>query len=200
MEKWQNVNEQYYDEIFLEYAKAALAMDLSHLYLPFLELIPNGGKILDAGCGPGRDTKIFLEKGYEVDAFDLSGEMAKFASEYSGIKVQKNSFTEIDVADVYDGVWCSASLLHIPSENLKEVFSRLSATLKRDGILYASFKLGSFEGVRMGRLFNDMNAGKISNLLPDTAQIINTWQTNDIRKNRENEKWFNIILKNEIRK
>ncbi len=48
---------------------------MESLYRPFLELVPGDGRILDAGCGSGRDTKAFLERGYQVTAIDASGKM-----------------------------------------------------------------------------------------------------------------------------
>ena len=191
----EKLNEQYYDEVSKNYSDETLSLDMTQLYLPFLENIPDGGKILDAGCGPGRDSKYFLNKGYEVDAFDLSNEMVKLASEYTGIKVQKKSFTEIDYVDIYDGIWCCASLLHIPSDQLRDVLTYLVAGLKKNGVLYASFKLRIFEGIRNGRFFNDMNQEKLSGYTPDTAKIINSWETQDVRKGRSGEYWLNVILK-----
>ncbi len=102
-----------------------------------------------------------------------------------------------DLVEVYDGIWCNATLLHIPSDELTGVLSSLVAGLKPNGVLFASFKLGTFEGIRNGRYFNDMDQEKLSRLIPDNSRIINTWETQDVRKGRSGEYWLNVILKNE---
>ena len=78
----------------------------------FLEQLAHDAYILDLGCGSGRDTLAFKNKGYQVDAIDYSGVLVERASQLTGIAVQQQSFYELDIHDVYDGVWACASLLH----------------------------------------------------------------------------------------
>ena len=73
-EREKNKTIDYYDRNADEYASRTL-FELAELYLTFREYVPRGGRILDAGCGAGRDTRYFIEHGYIVISFDGSGEM-----------------------------------------------------------------------------------------------------------------------------
>ena len=186
----------YYDENGQEFFNGTVDTDMSSHYDKFLALIPDNASILDAGCGSGRDTLKFKSLGYEVTAIDGSEKMCELASRHSGVNVKHMQFQEIEVEDCFDGIWASASLLHVPSDELEDVLERLKMSLKKDGIFYASFKLGDFEGERNGRFFNDFTEDTARKLFENARfEIIRTWLTNDARPERQNEKWVNILVK-----
>lgn len=85
---------------------------MQSLYEPFLDFLPEQAKILDLGCGSGRDSLVFTNKGYQVDAIDTSIELVVRARELTGLNVKQLSFYELNVAENYDAVWACASLLH----------------------------------------------------------------------------------------
>ena len=68
-------------------------------------MLPVGSRILDFGCGSGRDTKYFLEKGYRVEATDGSAELCKLASAFTGIEVKEMLFQDLDASGKYKGIW-----------------------------------------------------------------------------------------------
>ncbi|MDO5815837.1 MAG: class I SAM-dependent methyltransferase [Methanobrevibacter sp.] len=186
----------YYDKNAQEFFDGTVDADMSSHHEKFLELIPENGSILDAGCGSGRDTKIFKTLGYNVTAIDGSAEMCRLASKFSGANVKHMQFQEIEFTNEFDGIWASASLLHVPSDELDLVLSKLKKSLKKKGILYASFKYGDFEGNRNGRYFNDLTESAAIELFEkNDFKVIETWITNDARPDRETEKWTNILLK-----
>ena len=76
---------RYYEDKAEEYLARTSQLDMESLYKPFLELIPAGGTILDAGCGPGRDVLAFLKQGFRVTAFDASEKMVEIASTQTGV-------------------------------------------------------------------------------------------------------------------
>ena len=186
----------YYDLNAKEFFCDTVNADMNTHHEEFLKNLPKNACILDAGCGSGRDTKFFLSNGYNVLAIDGSEEMCKIASEHIGKEVMHMQFQEITFVDKFDGIWASASLLHVPTDEIENVLKRLKDSLKENGILYASFKYGDFEGMRNGRYFNDLDE-KTSNELFSKLdfKILKTWITHDSRKNRENEKWVNILVK-----
>ena len=152
--------------------------------------------LLDFGCGSGRDTKYFLTRGYTVDAIDGSEEMCKIASEYTGIPVKQMLFQQLNEQEKYDGIWACASILHLPLQDLETVLHKMSRALKPSGIIYISFKYGTFEGERNGRYFTDMTEETFAVLLKriPTLTLEEQWISSDVRPGRGDEKWLNLIL------
>lgn len=191
-----SITNQYYDNNSTDFFESTVNADVSDLYDHFLMFIPHGGTILDLGCGSGRDSKSFLEMGYIVEAIDGSAELCKLASEYTGISVQCMDFCDLCVEEKYDGIWACASLLHVPLEDLPGIFQKISSALKPNGILYASFKFGDFDGERDGRYFTDMADERFAAVLNkvDGLIIIDKWYSEDVRPDRD-VRWFNVILR-----
>lgn len=188
---------RYYNEKAEEFVKDTRTVKFEDVQNRFLRCLPETGRILDFGCGSGRDTKYFLLQGYEVDAIDGSEEICKLAEEYIGIRVKRMLFRELDEKEKYDGIWACASILHLKKEALPDIFSKMYEALKNGGILYVSFKYGDFEGERNGRYFTDLTERTASDLwkhLPG-FMIEKCWITGDVRAEREEEKWLNYILK-----
>lgn len=186
---------QYYEENADLYISGTQKADMKNARRRFLECLPQQARILDFGCGSGRDAKAFLDAGYVVDAVDGSPELCRAASEYAGIPVKQMLFQELDVKDVYDGVWACASILHLPKTELSEVLMKISAALRPGGILYTSFKYGEFEGMRSGRYFTDFTEETLAEFWRNLSrmQIISTWITQDVRPGREEERWINLL-------
>lgn len=172
-----------------------VGVDMSSLYAPFVARLPDGGRVLDAGCGSGRDSKAFAEMGFVVEAFDATPEMVALAAEHSGVAVRQMTFNELDVQSYYDGIWCCASLLHVPQAELPSVMQRLALALRPGGVWYLSFKYGAGERLKEGRHFTDLDEAGLASLitaLPEIA-IVQTWLTQDKRPDRD-ERWLNALL------
>jgi cyclopropane fatty-acyl-phospholipid synthase-like methyltransferase len=153
--------------------------------------------VLDFGCGSGRDTKYFIEAGFEVVATDGSEELCKSASEYTGITVKQMLFQELDETASYDGIWACSSILHLPKKELEAVFTKMIRALCNDGIIYTSFKYGTFEGERNGRFFTDFTLETFEEFVKciENISIEDYWITGDVRPGREEEQWLNLILR-----
>ncbi|MCE2717042.1 MAG: class I SAM-dependent methyltransferase [Pseudomonadota bacterium] len=130
----------YYNAKALDFYDRTINTDMSHVYKKFLQHLPKGAHILDAGCGSGRDSKYFLSKGYEITAFDGSQEMVLLAEKELGKSVLHMLFQDLNFEEKFDGVWACASLLHIPYEETKDVYKRIHNALKPNGVFYASYK------------------------------------------------------------
>lgn len=188
---------KYYNTFYEDFIANTLSANAIELHLAFLKYIPKGASILDLGCGSGRDSKVFLDLGYKVCPLDGSIELCKFASQYLGRETLCKTFDELDFKGEFDGVWACASLLHIPYADLPAIFTKIHKSLKEGGYLYASFKYGYFEGKRNGRYFTDLTKARLINMLEPLKlfTIVETTLTSDIRPDRHEEKWFNVILK-----
>ena len=163
----------------------------------FLKLLALKARILDFGCGSGRDTKYFLEQGFQVTAIDGSAELCKFASALTGIEVKQMFFQELSEFETYDGIWACSSILHLPYAELQDVFLKMVKATKNDGVIYTSFKYGDFEGYRHERYFTDMTEAKFAEFVKDFPEIETEelWVTGDVRPGRSAEKWLNLILR-----
>lgn len=188
---------RYYNENAGEFVANTVGADIEYNQKRFCERLPKGALILDFGCGSGRDTKYFMSQGYQVDAMDGSEELCRMASVFTGIEVKHRYFYELDEEDRYDGIWACSSILHLPIDELKEVFPKMAKALGNQGVVYASFKYGEFEGERNGRYFTDLNEERLNRLAGETGVFIveETWITSDVRPGREDDKWLNMILK-----
>ena len=188
---------QYYENNADAFIAGTITADMHDARKRFLGLLPVGALILDFGCGSGRDTKAFLEQGYRVDAIDGSGELCRQASEYTGITVRQMLFQDLDICNYYDGIWACASILHLSRIELSDVLRRIAAALKPEGILYASFKYGTFEGMRNNRYFTDFTETTLAKLWTgiDVLQIIDTWITQDVRLGRTEDRWINLLAR-----
>ena len=142
---------------------------------------------------------ITFDKEFDVvlNMADGSGVSCKMATDYTGIQVKQMLFEELDDRNQYDGIWACASVLHLSREKLPNIFHKMHQALKTNGIIYTSFKYGTFEGERNGRYFTDFTevmfekfAKQISGL-----QIEKMWITGDVREGRGDERWLNILLR-----
>lgn len=192
----------YYEDHADAFAANTKDVDFYDTQERFLRWLPDGGKILDFGCGAGRDTKFFLQKGYEVEALDGSWKLCKIAEKNTGIKVTYQRFETFQKEECYDGIWACASVLHLPAEQLQMVLKNLAAALKKEGVLYLSFKYGTEETIRNGRFFTDMTEEMFASVLQQGLELTleEEWVSADVRPGREKEQWLNLILKKEEEK
>ena len=187
----------YYDNHANDFYKSTVDVEFTTMQNQFLSKLKKGSYILDFGCGSGRDTKYFLEQGYHVEAIDGSPELCKLASQHTGIKVKNLFFHDLAEVNKYDGIWACSSILHLPIHKLKDVMQKMATALKDNGIIYTSFKYGTFSGERNGRFFTDMTEETFAEFLTDidTLEVEEQWTTSDVRPGRGEEKWLNLILR-----
>lgn len=186
----------YYNELANDYYASTVEADMSAQYSMFEKYLGEGARVLDCGCGSGRDSKHFIEQGFAVEAIDGSANLCKLASELTGLGVKNILFQDMDYVGCFDGIWACASLLHLSKEELLEVLTKLKRALVDGGILYVSFKYGNFEGERNGRFFIDLNEDSLSTLMAEIGgfEIKEKYISSDVRSGRDNEKWLNVIL------
>ena len=185
----------YYDQHADAFIERTAERAMEHVYTPFLALLPEGGRILDAGCGSGRDAAAFAARGYRVTAFDGSPEMARRASERSGLAVHTLTFDAIDWHEEFDGVWACASLLHLPPDALTAAVHRLVQALRAGGALFVSMKEGDFQGIREDRWFTDTTPDALRALLTACGlEVIDVWQADEPRP-AETVRWVNGLAR-----
>ena len=187
----------YYNKNSEKFYKNTVHIDLSELYPKFLRHIPDNGTILDLGCGSGRDSLYFLEKGYIVTSVDASEEMVRLSSELTGQKTQYLRMQDIEFKNEFNGIWACASLLHIDKKLTESVFNILCNALRDDGVLYASYKYGKGTSILEDRYYNNYDETSFAEVIDNVNnfEILTYWITKELRPNRIDEKWLNVILK-----
>jgi len=184
----------YYDENAAAFFADSVAAKVDDLHSRFLPLVRPTGRILDAGCGSGRDSLAFRQAGFEVTAFDASAEMVRLATRHAGLAVIQMCFEDVDWRDQFDGVWACASLLHVPRADLPAVVGKLVAALREDGVLFASFKYGTEERDHRGRRFTDLDERGLEALFDRQGlRVIDLFATDDARPGREHERWVSAV-------
>ena len=184
----------YYDRNAAEYFRDTVDADVSQLRARFLAHVPEGGDLLDAGCGSGRDALAFATAGYRVVAFDASGEMAQLARVHTGLPIHQMTFDDVNWREQFDGVWASASLLHVPRASLAAALVKLARALRPRGVMYVSLKYGSGDREVLGRTFTDMTERELEPLLIASGlRALELWVTADVRPGRSQDLWLNAI-------
>ena len=187
-------NIEYYNINAESFVAETQNADMSLWRDKFESYVAEGGRVLDAGCGSGRDSKAFMQHGFSVVAFDASMEMCKAASKLIGQKVCQMKFQDIAFDAEFDGIWACATLLHVPMDELPVIMKKLHNALKENGALYASFKYGEGTTLRGERKFSDFTEKSIVPLFETAGfEIVSNVVGSDSRPVRESEKWVNVI-------
>lgn len=183
----------FYNKNAQAYFESTVELDMSRLYAPFLERLRPGAKVLDAGCGSGRDSLFFKSQGFKVTAFDASEEMVRLASQLLGQPVLHMTFEDLNLPDEYDGIWACASLLHVERTQLPAVIAELAKYLKPGGVFYMSFKYGNEEYWKDGRYFNCLDEDHLLTILQNLPELTveGMFITTDVRPDRKVERWLN---------
>lgn len=187
----------YYNKNAADFIETTRHADMHEAQDRFLALLPAGASVLDFGCGSGRDTKYFLDKGFTVTATDGSEELCRAASIFTGIEVKCMLFQDLDESNGYDGIWACSSILHLKKTELLPVIRKMNTALKENGVIYTSFKYGEFEGERGGRYFTDFTEAAFRKFLAGIPGLVieKCWITGDVRPGRDTEKWLNVLIR-----
>lgn len=214
----RNKNLDFYNQNSESYFKLSFdAFNLNSLYDRFINFsIPEGGKILDAGCGSGRDALNFLAKGYNVTAFDgskgmvdilnanVSPMLKQISPDFYNEKKRNGQlnfeclhkdFLEIDFKNEFDAVWSAAALLHLPTGAFDKALTNLTNSLKDNGVMYFSIKKLENGFLDDGKR-NFYNPGKEHlNKLFDklNLKLEDYWETG--KQNDPNQTFENYILR-----
>ena len=151
----------FYQENAEEYWEGTRHHDVSQNRDALLRHIENEPpfRILDLGCGPGRDLRAFSEMGHEPTGLDAAAKICEMARAWSGCEVWQQNFLDLDLPDgAFDGIFANASLFHVPSRDIERVLADLMRTLKPAGVLLASNPRGqnqeAWQGDRFGAFYD----------------------------------------------
>jgi SAM-dependent methyltransferase len=186
-------NLRYYEEHAEDYVQTTAALDLSVLQTAFVQHLPPGAKILDAGCGSGRDSAVFLRREYRVLAIDASPAIVR-AAQRLGVSAKVMTFQEMRFDAEFDGVWACASLLHVPRSEIDDVLLRFRRALRAGGVLFITLKKGGGEGVSEdGRFFAYYELEEFSELI----SRVGSWSSHIAKQtiDGKNRPWLNFLVR-----
>lgn len=183
----------YYNKHAKEYINNTKDVDMKEYYEIFESYLKPNFKILDVGFGSGRDSLYFKNKGYEVVSIDPIKEFCNNAKNIGLYNVIQMSVEDIEYNNEFDAIWACASLLHLKSNKLVDVFNKCYNALKDNGVMYISFKYGNFEGIIDDRYFTYLTEESFTNIINQTNfKIDGLWISED--KLNRNVKWLNVLL------
>ncbi len=201
MEKYNTL--KYYNDNAEEYCEQTKYGDMQEAYDKFLDLLPKKAYILDFGCGSGRDSKYYLERGYKVMAIDGSENLCKLATEYIGQEVKCMKFEELSDKNLYDGIWACASILHVEREELPNILNKMLIALKDGGIIYTCFKIGDKSIVEDGKYYNYITKKIFESMLKEVdsnVELIDYYESGtSVNINRPIAAWGNYLIRKKKR-
>lgn len=187
----------FYGTNAAQYAANTLTLDLGAEQQQFLAALPSkavgGARLLDAGCGSGRDTLAFSARGFKVTAFDGCAPLVHQARALTGLPVRHLRFDQMDYQGQFEGVWACASLLHLPPAELDVAMAHIHRALTADGAFYACFKVGEAERIdSTGRYFNDFTPARLTSYLTGRGFDVEA-VTRSVNKLDAGTQWVNAF-------
>ena len=186
----------YYNQYASNIFEETVDQEVEEIRQEFLDMLEEGDTILDLGCGSGRDSLVFYEKGYDVTPLDASEEMCKLAEIHTGLEVLQMYYEDMAFEDVFDGVWGCGALIHVPEKELDEILERIIDAMCQGGVLYLSFREGDFEGFQGKRYYCDYTAERLERILRETGrlQVEKLWTTEDVRRDSD-VCWLHVLAR-----
>lgn len=187
----------FYDANAQAFFDRSVDADMARGHEEFVALVRPGGRVLDAGCGSGRDALAFARMGFQVTAMEASPALAELARAHTGLPIEVMTFDQVTWRDRFDGVWACASLLHVPRTELAAAVGRLRDALVPGGILWMSFKYGTEERQAGERRFTDLDETGGLALLAEAGglSLISQHVTEDVRTDHGGERWITLLTR-----
>ena len=186
----------YYNRIADSYYWTTVGIDMSKLRNAFAAYLPAESRVIDLGCGSGRDVMAFCDMGHDASGLDASKELVELAKERLEVKASVGDMVTWRASEPYDGIWCCASLIHLNEEEKKRFFGNLQYNLKPGGVIYISVKEGIETGTdEEGVYTSNCTADELKSFLNGAGcEILETVVTEDAM-GRPGVKWLNVIAK-----
>lgn len=205
----KNSTINYYNINAQQYFDSTINIDTSQQIEFFCSNLAPNSKILDIGCGSGRDSLYFIQNGFQVFPIDASQKLAQLAEKLIQQKVFVYNIEDFHLENQFDAIWAMASLLHLPKSILPIALKNCVSSLKfeKSGVFFSSFKIGHGESYdEKGRFFSYYQPKELLSIFEKTELFENLefTITND-KMGRENQ-WMSLkainkpLLKNNFNK
>ena len=162
----------------------------------FLSYLDEGDAILDLGCGSGRDSLDFYERGYDVTPLDGAEEMCRLAEVHTDLEVLCEKYEDMDFDDAFEGVWAREAFIRVPKDEIRGILLKVRNSLTKNGVFYTSVSEGEFEGFSGELYFTDYEKSELEELLEDCGfRVLDIWEVRDdeIRRGYEGNGWLHVL-------
>lgn len=161
----------------------------------FIKALEPGGRVLDLGTGPGKSAAALADRGFRVEAWDLSQAMLDIASQHSGVATRKAGFDDLDGDAIYQGIWANFSLLHAERQDFTRHLAAIHRALVPGGVFHIGMKLGEDAGRdALGRFYTYYQKDELEGLLADAGfTTITTSLGRDSGLSGEVSPWITIL-------
>jgi SAM-dependent methyltransferase len=184
-----------YDEIAREFAARTATPwpELDAMMSAFMVRLPERPRVLDAGCGPGRDTRLLRGRGARVVGADVSFGMLRSTSLSGAVQADLRALPIADAA--MDGVWCQAALLHVPRADVPGVLAEFARVTRRAGTLHLAVSEGVGEGWESGRYGPDTPRWYVHHRFEPLREMLaeTGWQIVDVSRLRTVRDWLCLL-------
>ena len=184
---------KYAAKIFEETVEEEVSEKFRDEFRSYLE---EGDAILDLGCGSGRDSLDFYERGYDVTPLDGSEEMCRLAEVHTDLEVLCEKYEDMDFDDAFEGVWAREAFIHVPKDEIRGILLKVRNSLTKNGVFYTSVSEGEFEGFSGELYFTDYEKSELEELLEDCGfRVLDIWEVRDdeIRRGYEGNGWLHVL-------
>lgn len=194
----ENTTNNYYNLNAKEYFDRTFNVQPEEIRKSFCSQLAPNSTILDIGCGSGRDSLYFKERGFNVIAIDNSKELAKLASQFISQEVIVADIENYQTEQPIDGAWAMASLLHLSKDSFKKALINISNSLKPNGVFLLALKIGSGESYdENGRFFSYYQPEELATIFKE----LNIFQSFDFKftqdkLGRDDTQWLNVFATN----
>jgi SAM-dependent methyltransferase len=190
------LTQRYYNDNGLAYAERTLQADMSDAYRRFLRQIPPGSRVLDVGCGAGRDLLAFSNRGYQVTGIDSSSTMVGIAIETSGAPCHVVAVEDMQFRKQFEGAWACASLLHISKCRFGAALAKIHTALIDGGAMFVSMQEGNGEKTAPDeRFFAYYSIDELKKAIATAGfDILESWASTD-SLGRSSQQWINVIAR-----
>lgn len=187
---------RYYNDNADSYYWTTVAVDVDPMRKKFASFMPPEARVIDMGCGSGRDVMAFSDMGFDAVGIDAAEELVKLAQERLEVKALVADMSGYKAREPFDGIWCCASLFHLNKEEQKRFFANLNHNLKMDGVVYISVKEGIETGVDAdGRFYSNFTEEELIRSLYDAGCAVFEIYTTEDGMGREGVRWLNVFAR-----
>lgn len=186
----------YYNRNADAYYWATVAVDLDAVRKQFASYLPPEARVIDLGCGSGRDVMAFADMGHDAVGLDASAELVRLAKERLEINAMTGDMVQWKATEPYDGIWACASLIHLTDTERKKFFGNLESNLKKGGVIFISVREGIGTGPdHEGRYMNDCSEAELRAALEAAGcEILDVRRTSDAM-DRSSVHWLNVYAR-----